>query len=189
MSLTTVRIPLRYAEDIAAWFEDRFAPACERTQICGSIRRKKPDIGDIEILVVPRVTETGDGLFGDPVQTRPIDAVIAALVQEDRLKPVKGWHHGKDWKYAQFLIPHDGIKLDLFTANVESWGVQLAIRTGPADFSYRLVNPRIKDGYLLPYQRVKDGRLWYKDEPLETREEEQLFEALAMEFIKPEERK
>ena len=39
------------ALEIAEKTKAQLAPYCERIEIAGSIRRKKPDVGDIEIVV------------------------------------------------------------------------------------------------------------------------------------------
>src|SRR3989304_4969145 len=69
-------------------------PLCQRVEIAGSIRRRKSQVGDIEIVCVPRMT---GGLFGDqPVYIPPLGQVV------------------KDGdRYKQYILG-EGIKLDLF---------------------------------------------------------------------------
>jgi len=45
---------LEKAKAIAEELKELLAPACERIRIAGSIRRRKPDVGDIEILAIPK---------------------------------------------------------------------------------------------------------------------------------------
>lgn len=154
-------------------------PACERIEIAGSIRRKKPEIGDIEIVCIPRYDYIPD-LFGNPVQQYPL--------MDDVLK-------AQDWKtvkngerYKQFAL-ENGAQLDLFLVTPETWGLQLLIRTGPADFSHRLVTDRRHGGCLFGGWKVKDGRLWGYHGVLDTPEEADVFTALEMGYIKPEDRR
>jgi DNA polymerase/3'-5' exonuclease PolX len=48
MSTTTERIPLAAADAIAADVLAQLQPHCERIAIAGSVRRRRPTIGDIE---------------------------------------------------------------------------------------------------------------------------------------------
>ena len=45
---------LEKAEKIARKYVDLLAPFCERIEIAGSTRRKKPEVGDIEIVCIPK---------------------------------------------------------------------------------------------------------------------------------------
>jgi DNA polymerase/3'-5' exonuclease PolX len=154
-------------------------PACERIEIAGSIRRKKAEIGDIEIVCIPRYDAIPD-LFGNPVEQYPLT--------DDVLK-AQDWQRVKNGeRYKQFVL-EDGTQLDLFLVTRETWGLQLLIRTGPADFSHRLVTARRHGGYLPGGWRVKDGRLHGYHGVLDTPEETDVFAALGMDWIAPEARR
>jgi DNA polymerase/3'-5' exonuclease PolX len=153
-------------------------PACERIEIAGSIRRKKTEIGDIEIVCIPLYSFSPD-LFGDPVQEY---ALTDDVIKAQDWKTVK---NGK--KYKQFVL-EGGAQLDLFLVTPETWGLQLLIRTGPADFSHRLVTGRRHGGCLPAGWKVKDGRLHGYNGALETTEERDVFAALGMDWIAPEDR-
>ena len=47
------RHPLDLAEVTAAVLVKLLAPACERIEVAGSVRRGRLDVGDIELLAVP----------------------------------------------------------------------------------------------------------------------------------------
>ena len=47
---------LEKARDIAEKIEAVLESSCERIMIAGSIRRRKPDVGDIELLCIPYYT-------------------------------------------------------------------------------------------------------------------------------------
>ena len=53
-SKTLFRIPLRDAERLAAEVMKKIKGAVKRYDIAGSIRRKKSDIGDVDVVVVPK---------------------------------------------------------------------------------------------------------------------------------------
>ncbi len=140
-------------------------PHCHRIEIAGSIRRKKPIIGDIEIVVIPKPFDVG--LF---------ESGIAKIV--NRWQKVKG---ELPCKYTQRILP-DGIKLDLFFAEPENWGLILAIRTGSAEYSHKvLANGWVRAGY-----QSRDGYLWHGRDKYNCREEIDLFNRIGVKFIDPE---
>jgi DNA polymerase/3'-5' exonuclease PolX len=148
---------------------------CERIEIAGSLRRMKPTIGDIEIVCIPKIVQ-GLDLFGGPGER------INLLEEQTR-----GYHILKGGpKYKQIQLK--SIKLDLFIATPETWGMIYVIRTGCADFTHWLVTPRQKGGALPSNMRAADGRLWMGNTALDTPEERDVFDTLRLEWIEPEQR-
>ena len=61
--MSKIRFPLAQGQAVAEQVVLELSPFCERIQIAGSIRRKCPSVGDIELLIEPRTREaslTGD---------------------------------------------------------------------------------------------------------------------------------
>ncbi len=141
-------------------------PHCERIEIAGSIRREKPEPNDIEIVAIPKPYDVG--LF---------ESGIATVV--NRWEKVKG---ELPCKYTQRILP-EGIKLDLFFATPENWGLIFAIRTGSAEFSHRLAIRWVRFGY-----NSKGGILSRDGKQYMIREESDLFELLAIKYIEPKSR-
>jgi DNA polymerase/3'-5' exonuclease PolX len=56
------------AKRLADCLVKAIAPYCERIEIAGSVRRKKADVKDIEIVAIPRWEERPDmsSLFAEP---------------------------------------------------------------------------------------------------------------------------
>jgi len=143
----------RLADKIAT----ELADACERIAVAGSIRRGEPTVGDLELVVIPR--RQAD-LFGVPGASL-LEPRINALVAAGRL--LRGRCDGQ--RYKQLLIPAvEGLALDLFIVEPEAWGVQLAIRTGPARYSQAIVTERSRGGLLDDGLAVAQGRLWRSDQ-------------------------
>lgn len=59
------------------------------------------------------------------------------------------------------------------------------IRTGPADFSHRLVMRREHGGYLPSTYSVKDCHIWCDGVPFETPEETDVFDVVGIKWVEP----
>jgi len=162
MSATRQKLPLAVAAPLAAKIIAELRPHCVRVEIAGSIRRRRDEVGDIEVLAVPDV---GVDLLGEEDDDTMLDLKIQSLFNEGRLKP--GPRNGPQWKTLE--IGHwPGVMLDLFIVDgnpPDSWGVQLAIRTGPADLAKALVTERCRGGVLPDGHAVALGwRVWRRDD-------------------------
>lgn len=158
---------LSEALKIAEWVKSELAPHCERIEIAGSIRRKKPDVKDIEVVAIPKPYDVG--LFASGIAT-----VL------NQWEMVKGQ---LPCKYTQRILPY-GIKLDLFFATKENWGAIYAIRTGSADYSHKVLGGGwVKYGY-----KMEGGVLHRSGFPISTPEEEDFFKCCGVEWVKPEDR-
>ena len=158
---------LSEALPIAEKVKAELAPHCFRIEIAGSTRRRKLEPNDIEIVAIPKPYEVG--LFRSGV---------AGVV--DQWQFVKG---ELPCKYTQRILP-EGIKLDLFFATPENWGLIFAVRTGSADFShYVLARGWVRQGY-----HSKDGMLCRNGVIMECREERDLFRMAGVAWVEPEER-
>ena len=82
-------------------------------------------------------------------------------------------------KYMQRQLPQ-GIKLDCFTANAKNWGYILAIRTGPASFSKRLVTALRKEGHA-----GEDGYVTWRGKAIATPEELDVFQLAKIPWVEP----
>jgi DNA polymerase/3'-5' exonuclease PolX len=158
---------LEIARQIAERVRSEMVPYCERVEIAGSIRRRKPEVRDIEIVAIPKPYDVG--LFASGV----------ALVV-DRWTIVRGQ---LPCRYTQRILP-EGIALDLFFATPENWGLIYAIRTGSADYSrYVLARGWVLNGY-----KGVDGMLTRDGVSVSVREEGELFRLAGVPWIEPEAR-
>ncbi|RYD50171.1 MAG: hypothetical protein EOP83_24365, partial [Verrucomicrobiaceae bacterium] len=62
-STTKPRFPREAALVVAGELVHLLGPVCERIAIAGSLRRDKPEVGDVEILFVPRIEERPLDMF------------------------------------------------------------------------------------------------------------------------------
>lgn len=180
-----VKIPLQEADAVAFELLQWIRPVCQRVELVGSVRRRQKEVGDIEILVIPQLETVSGGLFGSEETSNLLDRTLRELIDKKAIKALKGFKTG--WKFCQ--LEYRALPFDLFCADAQTWGCLCVIRTGPAEFSHKLVTHRRLNGLCPAHLRFKDGRLWAQKEPLETPTEESVFKALGVDYIPPEERK
>lgn len=156
--MSKVQLQHSVASRLTARIVETIADCCERIEVAGSVRRRAAIVGDIEVVAIP--ARLG-GIFPGQGGASLLDVRLENLVVEGRLK--LGRAQGE--KYRQYAIPASpGLMLDLFIVTPQTWGVQLAIRTGPADFSRSLVTERQRGGRLDDGLVVGRGRVWRCDE-------------------------
>lgn len=160
---------LKQATAIALDVMEQLKPHCLKISIAGSVRRLKPkDIKDIEIVCIPKPYDVG--LF---------QSGIATVVNQ--WPKVKGELDYNKCRYTQRILPQ-GIKLDLFIAEHGNYGLILAIRTGSADYSYKvLATAWVKAGY-----HSKDGYLHQGHTRFNTPEETDLYQRINLPWIHPQ---
>jgi DNA polymerase/3'-5' exonuclease PolX len=170
---------LKKAQELAEAFLVGLSPFCQRAEIAGSIRRRKPEVGDIEVVCIPRSIETED-LLGFVTLSRN----LGFFTYLSNFQVLKG--SPKEGKFIQLKLPE--ITLDLFTATPENWGLIFAIRTGSADFSHhKLAAGWVKagyhsqGGYLCKLQGLGKTTISIK-------EETDLFQLIGLPWISPEKR-
>lgn len=168
------------ALEIAERLVAELRPGCERIEIAGSVRRKKRDVHDIEIVALPKLVRVSD-LFGNPTaEYSLLDAELTRL----NLHQIKGGD-----RYKQYALP-DGINLDLFIVRQPAqWGVIFTLRTGPADFSKWLVTQRRYGGALPSHYQIREGGVYNGPNLVKTPEEKDFFALLGLDWIEPEHRK
>ena len=176
-------IAYHLARDLA----NDLAPACERIEIAGGLRRRKPDVHDLDLVVIPKIIPMMD-LFGNAqAGYNPLDDYLADLVEMGKLAP--GAKNGP--RYKQYKVLPSQIALDInIVLPPNQWGVMKAIITGPAHYSHWLVTRQERGGALPNHLRVKDGaiRPLYDDLVIETPTEESFFEVLGIPMPDPVDR-
>jgi DNA polymerase/3'-5' exonuclease PolX len=126
---TKPRHPLAAARAIATEIVDRIGPGCTRIEIAGSVRREKPDVGDIEIVFASR----------DGTAERQIDALVA-----EGVLVIRGGYGPKN-KFLRH-VP-SGIAVDLFATTEACWHNYMVCRTGPAASNMAIASAAIARGW------------------------------------------
>jgi len=150
---------LQQAETIAKNFLSEIKEFCERIEIAGSIRRKKPEVNDIDIVLIPKLREH--------------------LIQKIR-KISRVEAQGKKLMRAEY----SGVQVDIYFATEETWGILLLVRTGSKEHNIKLCQHAINKGMKLS---VSNG-LMRGNEVIASRTEEGIFKGLGMDYIEPKNR-
>ena len=135
---------LRVATEIL----DVLKPVTERIEICGSLRRGKPEVSDIEILYIPKIGLSNDDLF-NPSPKDMTAAEIERMVESGLLSKRSNTRGSFTWGNLNKLSIHNasGIPVDLFCEpRQDDWWRSVVIRTGSADFNIRLITTAAKHG-------------------------------------------
>ena len=161
---------MEYAQalQIAEKYLSELRPHCDRIEIAGSIRRKKPQVKDIELVAIPKPYQAA-GLF--------VDGIATVVNQWQKIKGEL------PCKYTQRILP-EGIALDLFFPVHSNFGLIYLLRTGSKDFNQNTILTRLKgNGY-----KMEGGNLWYAGRIIPTPEEADVFLRAGMAFVEPENR-
>jgi DNA polymerase/3'-5' exonuclease PolX len=181
--MSKTRRPLAEAERIAAALVADLEPHCTRIAIAGSVRRRKEQVGDIELVAIPRYEPAG--LFGD----RAANRLWEHLHARDAYRFTKG--DNPDGRYYQLALPaQSDLQVDLFLAQPDNWGLTLLVRTGSAAFSTAML-ARWKRAQGIGREQLGsvDGRLVTRDgRVVPTPDEETIFQLLGMRPVPPERR-
>lgn len=155
---------------------------CERVAIAGSIRRGKPMVRDIELVVQAR----------EGVLDRRCDELLRLGVFTKRTKSngaLLSW--GSRYKAAWYA----DVPVDIFIVLPDrQWGPTMLIRTGPGDANRVLVTQQgIRNGDdnygILPkVMRFSEGRIWAHTLAMNTPEEEDVFRCVGLPWIAPHKR-
>lgn len=133
-------------------------PGAEQITYAGSLRRMRETVGDIDILAV------GPGSLMDTFKAQPyVTEVIAAGDKKTSVRTDRG------------------VQVDLRVVPAESWGAALVYFTGSKDHNVRIREMAVKKGWKLSEYGLFDA----DDQVLASRTEEDIYEALGMQWVPP----
>lgn len=138
-------------------------PHLEKYEVCGSIRRGKPDAGDVDLVVVPKAG--------------------AELALEEALRGMFGTQVNKKAKHSGLV---DGVQVDVVVSTPEGYGAAQQFFTGSALHNITLRRTAKAQGLLMNekgiYRRTPDGKA---GEKLAGATEESMYAVLGMEMPVP----
>jgi len=159
-------------EPLASKIVNTIGPYCIRTEVAGSIRRRKSTVNDIDIVVLPKPQSWIQVI---KEIRRKFDAITEK--QGEKLATLYVIFASKDGQGY--------VEVDLYRASEGTWGILLLIRTGSAEHNIYLANLAIRKGFHLAYSK---GLLNEKGEVVASKTEEEVFQALGLDYKSPEDR-
>jgi DNA polymerase (family 10) len=178
MSINENRVPLLTALGIAYTVASRIRTASGmgdnlHLQICGSIARKRPDCGDIDLATTesdfPKIEKIL--MYSLEYESDPICDKLE-FTKGTKKNPSK-LHHG--WK--------NGMKVEFYVGKNNAFGGICLFANGSGMFNVMMRAAAKKKGY-----KLSQYGLFFQDKLIACETEESIFEALCVPFLKPEQR-
>jgi DNA polymerase (family 10) len=156
------RMPLSEAERVAEPILKglRSLRETKRAEVAGSLRRKRPTVGDIDLLVSST----------KPLRVTEVFASMPSVKKVIAKGPTKA-----------SVVLNNGIQVDLRVVKPEQWGSALQYFTGSKAHSIALRKIAIKKGLKLSEYGVFRGK-----KVVASKTEKEVYDALGLDYIKPE---
>lgn len=185
--------PKLRAYHVADELRERLWPACERLEIAGSLRRNRAEVGDLELIAVPRVIEeSGGDLWGTPQRVSLLGRKVTELI-EDGIVDLDPTDPKRGERYMKLVHVASRLQIDLFVVRPESFGLAWIVRTGPASYSQWLVSEAKRRSYHVAHFALHAGN--GHAEPAECRcpsiptpAERDVYRLLGLPYEEPEQR-
>lgn len=165
-------------------------PYCERLLVCGSLRRRRPAVSDIEIVYIPKmITKPNpDSLFGETRLVNWMDQMLEKLITDGILARRLNAKGAATWGPKNKLgsLVKSGIPVDLFATTAESWWNYIVCRTGPKESNVAIASAAVANGWHWnPYGAgfTRGGELHA------VTSEREVFEFAGLKYAEPWERK
>ena len=177
---------LEKAEALAKWLVTYLSSTCSRIVIAGSIRRRKPHVGDIEILYIPMMRRCDGDLFGYAAPQPATDVAIAQLLSSGVLSKRTNAKGAEIWGEMNKLALHveSGIPVDLFSTTADCWYNYLVCRTGPAELNLRIAVAAKERGF--KWHPYGPGFTTPTGKIIQCDSEEAVFATAGMKYLSPE---
>jgi len=156
---------LSYADELTERITKTLHPHCHRIAVAGSVRRRRPTVNDIDLVVIPDMFK-----WPGTIPQTLIKGLGAELTRNGDL-------------IKQFNI--DGHQLDLIHATHQNWGIRMLRWTGSKEHNILLCTRARKLNMKLA---VAQGLLDQNGILLEAKNEERIFTLLHMDYVPPEKR-
>lgn len=196
--MSKAKMPLAEAQAIAEEVKASITDVCVSAVIAGSIRRGKSEVGDIELVIVPKYKTVRIDMFSDGEENQlekrlremANTGIITPSLKENGVK--KAWF-GKDAKDESRYIAADycgKIGIDFFVVlpdRLQWYGYILTLRTGPGDCNKLLMIGRDKGGLKPARIYANDGKVFdlEADRYLDLPKEEDVFAAWGLAYVPP----
>lgn len=157
--------PLSTAQGLGSRILESISDQVSRSLVCGSVRRQRPHVHDLDIVVIPK-----------PFAWHGM--IVNSLIKDLGAEIVR---NGDLIKQLQI----EGIPVDLIHATDLNWGIRTLRWTGSKDHNILLAKRAKRFGMKL---KVSEGLITKDGKHCFSASEEDIFKALRMDFVKPEDR-
>ena len=163
---------LQEAKTIAKRVKEALTPYCDRIEIAGSIRRQKPIVHDIDIVMIPKPEAAFKG-GGPRWMTTNLIASMGTIEMDGP-------------KIKRLRLAEQNITIDIYLATPATWATLLLIRTGSKENNIRLCSLAKRKGWQL--KANGDGLFDDENNRVAGDTEKSIYEALGVPYQEPEER-
>lgn len=136
------------ALDVVRELAPLLEPVCERLLVAGSLRRRKAEVGDIELVFIPRTEPFPVSLF--EIGERSLaDPLLEALVRDGVLEKRRNSAGAVAWGQWNKLARHvrTGVPIDFFAATAATWWNYVVCRTGPVSSNVAIATAAQRRGW------------------------------------------
>ncbi len=188
MIVEKIRWPATIARPIANELVAQLQARCEQICIAGSLRRRKAEVGDIEILYVPRIGQVRRPGELFPKSGSLADELIEQWLSNGVLTKRPNRNGGTTWGEQNKLAIHavSRIGVDLFATTPERWFVSLVVRTGSAGMNTKLAASAQQRGLRLHAYGVIERTA--TSEQIVPQSEREVFELCGVSYREPGQR-
>ena len=192
MKTEKTKYPWELASAVGLAILEGMKPLCKdgMLTIAGSVRRKKAEVSDLEIVYVPLIgsNPSQDDFFGTPVNLVSVwlDDMVnkKGLCQRLNILGQKTW--GDRIKLATQV--GTGLPVDFFEANIFNWHNYLVCRTGPKESNMAIANAAQARGWQWRPYSPGFTRMEPPHELHQVRSEAEVFEFVGLKHVPPAER-
>lgn len=182
------KFPREAALPVAKELCDFLQPFCERLVVAGSLRRRKKQVGDVELLFISRTEKRPDGLF-DSLDFDLAEEAITTLLKRGILTQRPNIAGQFTWGAENKLAVHvaSRIPVDLFKTDEKRWWNALVVRTGGKNNNLLITTTAQRKGW--SFEAYGSG--FHKllgTERHDTTSEEDVYAFLGLEYKQPWER-
>lgn len=170
------------AQKVAEGVALLFAPFCERIEIAGSVRRLRPECGDIDLVAIPKFREHRDLLGNVERRENLLRSNLVQYVRDNR--KTAHWASGKEPQEdgKNFTILGRRAQVDIFCATPATFATVLLTRTGSKEHNVWISErARARRAAF----KASEG-LWLHDRGLiHPQTEHEFYSLLGLPFIEP----
>jgi len=175
------------AVPVALALLESLKPFCERIEIAGSLRRCKDQVGDIELLLIPKLESRQVDMF----TSEPMDLAhekLGLMLAHGELQKRPSVTGAFTWGPKNKLAIHtaSGIPVDFFSTTLANWWVSLVVRTGSKETNLKLTMGAQARGARL--NAYGSGVTWSDGTVTEATSEQHVFEMCGVPYQEPNSR-